>query len=296
MQAWIQASRPLAQVNVALPLVFGQALAFSHTGVLDVGLVAWVFIFGVLDQLFIVYSNDVADFESDRANETFNLYSGGSRVLIQGKVTRRQLGVAAVLAALAMGGLCLGLTLAYDRPGTLALWLIALGLMGAYSFPPLRLSYRGGGEVLQGLGIGQVLPLFGYYAQTGQFELPATALLGPVLLGIAGNITTALPDHPSDAKTHKRTVPVIWGQRPARIASLLGITAAALTTPLVLAGRPGWIIAMVTLAPLVFLAINLGGLKNSDAENRRACRWFVTWNGAAISAAFVGWSGALWLS
>jgi 1,4-dihydroxy-2-naphthoate octaprenyltransferase len=38
-----------------------------------------VHLFGLFDQLFVVYANDVADYPSDLHNTTHGRYSGGSR-------------------------------------------------------------------------------------------------------------------------------------------------------------------------------------------------------------------------
>ena len=37
----------------------------------------------------------------------------------------------------------------------------------AYTLPPLRLNYRGGGELLEMLGVGLALPLYNVYLQAG---------------------------------------------------------------------------------------------------------------------------------
>src|SRR5687767_1715008 len=102
IHAWVQAARPLAQANIALPLLVGQLLAFAITGVWSWPLFVLVHVAGVLDQLYIVFANDLADEEGDRNNTTFNLFSGGSRVLVDGKLDRRQLGRAAIGAAIAL--------------------------------------------------------------------------------------------------------------------------------------------------------------------------------------------------
>ena len=64
--AWIQAARPLAQLNIALPLLFGQALAFAALGRFSLGWMYLAGLFGLLVQLVIVFVNDFADRETDR--------------------------------------------------------------------------------------------------------------------------------------------------------------------------------------------------------------------------------------
>ncbi len=294
LRAWIQASRPLAQVNIAIPLLLGEMIAFAEGLRLDLGLLVVAHAFGVLDQLFIVWANDVADEEADRANESPTPFSGGSRVLTEGKLQRSQLARAAAGAALAMLGLSLYAAFALDRPATPLAWGLAVLLLWVYSFPPARLSYRGVGAFTQAFGVMVVLPLLGFYLQIGNlFGFPWAALVPCALLGLASNITTALPDHPADEATGKATWPVRYGPARARKHSLQFIALAAVCTPLVLPDLPqtGW--AAIEALPLLLVLINARALDRADATNRSACLRFVVLNGAAINLTILGWVVAL---
>ncbi|MEM9860066.1 MAG: prenyltransferase [Myxococcota bacterium] len=224
VRAWWRASRPLAQANIAAPLLLGQGLAFAVTERFSWPTLLWLGAFGIADQLFIVYANDYADRDDDGDART--PFSGGSGVLQDGLLTPNELRVAAVIAALAM--VAIGIRLSVHAPALLGLVAAALLLMQAYSFHPLRLSYRGGGEWLQGLGVGGVLPLMGFTAQAGSFEgFPWPLLIGTVGLAAAGNVATALPDEAGDAACGKRTWPVRFGLKGARYGGLL-LSAASL--------------------------------------------------------------------
>jgi 1,4-dihydroxy-2-naphthoate octaprenyltransferase len=297
VRTWLQAARPLAQLNIALPLAVGEALAYRATGTIDWTMLVAAHVFGVLDQLFVVFANDVADEEGDRGNTTFNAFSGGSRVLVEGKLDRARLLGAARALAIAMLLLCGWLATAADRPFAVAGWLAAVGLLVAYSFAPLRLSYRGGGEIAQGLGLGVVLPVLGYYLQTGDlFSFPVAALAPLVLLGVAGNIVTALPDEPADRAVGKATLPVRLGPLRARKLALELLAIATLMAPLVVGHASAGHLAAVEAPALVALAVGLVGLSRADAENRAACRRFVIACGAASTLAMVGWIAALVLA
>lgn len=294
--AWFQAARPLAAANIALPIVFGSALAYGDQRRFSASGLLLALGFGVIDQLFIVFANDYADAEADQVNTTFNLFSGGSRVIPQGKLSRQSLGRAALLMASLL--LIYGATVGHlaDVSVWFPLTLGALLLLWAYSFRPIRLSYRGGGELLQALGLGVVLPLVGFSAQTGSIQhLSWTSLVPAFLIGYAGNVTTALPDHPADAATGKLTYAVRASPRVARRNSLILIGCAALGTPMIVpdAGytRTAALIALV----IALLLANLRQLDSAEASNRSACRLFVLLNGAAISLLFAGWSALLWL-
>ncbi|WP_257463143.1 prenyltransferase [Archangium lipolyticum] len=229
-RAWLQASRLPSQSYIALPLLLGQLVAVRMRGQsLDLGTLVGVQLFGLLDQLFIVYANDWADQETDRRNRTATVFSGGSRVLVEGRLSPRALGTAALVCAGSLLAVSVGLAVARGAPLLVPLAVLALGLLWAYSYPPLRLSYRGGGEWLQVMGVAGVLPLYGYVAQggvLGHFPWALVVLLLPTHLACA--IATALPDEPSDRESGKLTVPArVGGERAAwGILTLNGLTLA----------------------------------------------------------------------
>lgn len=271
-------------------------LAFHATGRLDVGMLVAAHVFGLLDQLFIVFANDVADEAGDRLNKTHNMFSGGSRVLPDGKLSRRALATAAGICAAAMLALSIALATVGDRPAMLAGWGLAIVLLWGYSFAPLRLSYRGYGEVTQGLGVGVVLPVMGWYLQIGHLDgLPWLAMIPSFLLGVASNISTALPDQPADEASGKRTWPVRYGSARARKHSLQLIALSALMTPFVLPDLEHAGLLAMEAGPALALAINLRFLPRAEASAHTDCRRFVFLNGLAINLALGGWIVALWM-
>ncbi len=232
IRSWIQASRLPSQGYIFCPLFLGQALWFSQSGKLNLPLAGLTWLFGLIIQLYIVYANDLADVAIDRLNSTFTPFSGGSRVLVEGKLTVPELRMAVgatVFLNVAIGSCFLIL----GRPFAPGLILISLMLLWLYSFPPVRLSYRGGGEFLQMAGVGLILPVFGYYIQAGaleHFQWRYIAALLPLHLACA--LSTTLPDEPSDRAGGKNTIAVILGGR--RVKSI--ILALHLLTLFVLAG------------------------------------------------------------
>jgi 1,4-dihydroxy-2-naphthoate octaprenyltransferase len=283
LRDWIQAARPLAQANLAAPLLLGQAFAFALTDRFDVRLLVALALFGVLDQLFIVFANDVADAEHDRPDAR-TPFSGGSGVVVEGKIDKSTLARAALVAYGLLGLLSLGLAVV-ATPWALAAWLAAGALLHAYSFPPLRRSYRGHGEILQGLGIGGVLPLLGYAVQAGTLDgYPWATLTATVLLGFAGNVATALPDHAADRRALKRTWPVRLGLVRAAWACL-GLTVMAIYLALwssASVGRTaGWVaLAVVPLVPALF----------ANVRTRRGVIRFVFLQGAATQLVWLTWA------
>lgn len=286
---WLTAARPLAQANIAGPLVLGQALAWAMTGRFSVSAAVAVHTFGALDHLFIVFANDYADRDADVVGAQ-TLFSGGSGVLPRGELGATTLRWAAVVMAaslLALGGAMA----AFERPGFLLASLLAVVLLYAYSYGPLRLSYRGGGEFLQALGLGVVLPALGYYGQAGDMaDFPHIAWAPLFLLGFAGNLTTALPDTASDRAAKKRTWAVRFGEAKARGASLALIAGAVMLIALSLDGATTFARATFTAVALGPLLANLLLFRRADSANRRACIGFVFFNGLAISVGLFGWA------
>ncbi len=287
LRAWVQAARPLAHANLAPPLLVGAALAWGTGAPPSWAGLGLAFAFGVLDHLFIVFANDLADEAADRAQARPTLVSGGSRVLVEGRLSRRALARAAAAAAAGLVLLALGLAWTRGLWALPALAALALALLWAYSFPPLRLSYRGGGALAQGLGVGAVLPAVGFALQAGGLaELPWLALVPLVLLGVAGNLETALPDVEADARSGKHTYPARVGPAAARRVAEKLIAVAILLTPWVLPRSSAAVWGAVEGAALVPWLV--------AARRKAPDLGQILWASAAAGVAQAGWVLALW--
>ena len=273
--AWIKASRVASNAYIVFPLLLGAALYKQETGQVSYRFLAVTLLFSVAVQLFIVYSNDYADVETDRHNKTFTPFSGGSRVLVDGELSRRQLGTAALVAlAVCMS---VGLLLVFlGRSGGPVFAAISILLMWAYSYRPIRLSYRGGGELLQMAGVGGLLPLFGYYIQAGSIGLFPWGYLAVLLpLNLACAVSTTLPDEPSDRLGHKQTFSVMAGISKAKLLVVLLYVSA-----LLIYAAANWdllapcrLVAVVTVPVLAAAGMMYFGMRAVPGE--RAMLFFV---------------------
>ncbi|HEX7668296.1 MAG TPA: prenyltransferase [Polyangiaceae bacterium] len=291
LRVWVQASRPLAQIAIAVPLIYGQALAYAVHGTFRWRLFLLVQLFGVFDCLMVVFGNDAVDWRADVRNTTFNRFSGGSRVVPLGLLTPFALAQASLLSLLGLGATSVFFVFREGHAWMVVLAAISAHIFWVYGFPPFRLSYRGGGEVLQGLGMGLVLPVVGFYGQANTLEgLRAATLFPAFLLGVAGHITTSLPDTPSDAEAGKRTFPVCRGESAARHTSLALIAIAALATPLAVLGKGVGGFIAVAIGALLVLTRNLGLASRADATDRPSCERFVARNLGAIHLVLLGWA------
>jgi 1,4-dihydroxy-2-naphthoate octaprenyltransferase len=250
LRSWLQASRLASQSYIALPILLGQALFVAAGGDLDLGVLVLAQLFGLFDQLYIVWANDYADREADLLNGTPTIFSGGSRVLVEGKLAPSSLLGAAIAAAAALVVVTLVVAIGWQRWALVPLAPAAIALLWLYSYAPARLSYRGGGELLQMLGVGLVLPLYGWLAQGGTlaaFPWPVLAVLLPANLACA--FATTLPDEPSDRESDKRTMAVKLGGATTSLVItvlLLAATAALAFTPW---APKTWLGALTALLP-----------------------------------------------
>jgi 1,4-dihydroxy-2-naphthoate octaprenyltransferase len=254
LKAWIQASRLPSQSYILFPLLLGQAIYYAQTGRFSLIVFLLLHLYGLFLQLFIVYANDRADIETDRMNTTYTIFSGGSRTLVDGLITLREntLAITAVIACNAAVGFIL--TGLFRRELALPLIAISLMLLWLYSFSPVRLSYRGGGELLQMLGVGLVLPLFGFYGQAGSlaaFPFHLLAFILPCQLSCA--IATSLPDEPSDRNSNKHTASVLLGLAKAKTA-VIALFALSLILFLILSPAPIRHTATVLTLPMLCFA------------------------------------------
>lgn len=156
---------------------------------------------------------------SDAANTEFvRPFTGGSRLIQQGKLTPRE--VRAFGLALLAVGVVIGLSLVRWRGiGVLAFLVPAILVAVAYSVPRVGLAARGLGEAAVALAFGVLGVMGSYFVQTGQLSaeaffvsLPLAFLVGAVLF------INQFQDYAADRATDKRNWVVRLGrQRAARV-------------------------------------------------------------------------------
>jgi 1,4-dihydroxy-2-naphthoate octaprenyltransferase len=90
--------------------------------------------------------------------------------------------------------------------------IIAGNVLGwFYAAPPVRLSYRGLGEISTAV-IASLLPILGYLTMEGSLKPDALLLIPPSFLcGMAFILTVEIPDEDPDRLGYKRTWMVRYG-------------------------------------------------------------------------------------
>lgn len=166
-------------------------------------------------------------------------FSGGKRVLVDGLLTRGQ------TWAIAIGGYLLaiaaGLAIARWREGGV-LWLGVAGIALAFFYhaPPLRLSYRGLGELAVAASYGPLVCAGTYLVQRGSIPIEVVLLAVPLGLLVAGFLwINEFPDYAADAQSGKRTLVVRLGRRRAANGfAALGVATGVILALLPAAGLP----------------------------------------------------------
>ncbi len=292
--SWVRAARlqfyPLPLATYAAGALAGAAAAGAlRPLVLGAG-AACVF----LIELATVLANEVFDYPSDAVNTNSGPFTGGSRVIVEGRLGARALRAAAAAAIVLAAAAGAWLILSGPQPvATAVLLLIALFLGLGYTVPPLSLCHRGLGEVTVGAASGLLPVLFGYAAQGGPLSDPFPWLLGlPLFLSVLqANLLAGVPDYAADRKAGKRTVPVVLGLRAAVLASMAAaILAVAAFGVLWLDGRmpalsPLWLAPVAGHAAV--LVILLGRRLRTARVDTRMDRLL------AASLGYILWFGAL---
>jgi 1,4-dihydroxy-2-naphthoate octaprenyltransferase len=220
-------------------------------------------------------SGEIYDWDSgtDRSVAPGNRtpFSGGKRVLVDGLLTRRQTRTIALVGYAA--GILAGLSVAtYREPRVLLFGVVGIGLAFFYHAPPLKLSYRGLGELAVAMAYGPLIGSGTYLVQRGDLPWRVPLLFVPLGIAIAAFLwINELPDEKADRGAGKRTLVVRLGRARAATAFGAVLLASALTLALLpLAGWP----AAVWLGALGFLPATRGArdLRADPHDMRRVIR------------------------
>jgi putative NADPH-quinone reductase/1,4-dihydroxy-2-naphthoate octaprenyltransferase len=217
--AWLKAMRLQFYPMTWLAYTVGALAAFPADGVFGNPLFWIGYLCLFLLEVATVLINEVVDFPSDRNNRFYSPFTGGSRVLVEGLLSLRelQIGIAVALAGAVASSAWL-VTLTPANPSTVVSVLGVMAILAiGYTAPPLKLCYRGLGELDVALTHSIVVILCGYVFLGGAWNDPLPWLLGlPLLLAIVPSITlSGIPDLDADAAAGKRTLAVRLGQRGA---------------------------------------------------------------------------------
>jgi 1,4-dihydroxy-2-naphthoate octaprenyltransferase len=212
--ALLLVSRPQYLGASVAPVLVGSALGYATAGSFSLGL---FFLAVVAIMALHAGANVINDYfdhlsRNDWVNQNPTPFSGGSRFIQKGLLSPKGT-LLAGLAYLALGSGIGLLIVALTR----SLFILGIGIVGVlggffYTAWPIRLGYRGVGEIVIGFLFG-ILPVYGsYYLQTRSVDLlplfPACIVAILIFLVIFIN---EFPDLPADRQVNKRTMIVVLG-------------------------------------------------------------------------------------
>jgi len=161
--------------------------------------------------------NDLFDLEAGSDTWEYPRALYAPHPVLSGMISRRGLAAAAALVNLADAAILVVLRAARGWP-VVAFALAGLFVSAAYTAPPLRLKKRGLGEPSVLLVWGPLMVGGTYYAATGRVSWSVIAASIPyALLATSVLMGKHIDKIPWDAPARTRTLPVVIGERPARV-------------------------------------------------------------------------------
>jgi 1,4-dihydroxy-2-naphthoate octaprenyltransferase len=243
-----------------------------------------------------ILTNEYYDYEADRLNKNFSLFTGGTRVLVDGRLRFHEVKIGIFVGlALTIGFTSLFVGIESDRSPLLNLFLIFLGLfLGlGYTLPPFKFSYRGFGEIVVGATHSTYLILCGYTFQTGNWSHPLPWLLSiPLFFSVlSANTLAGLPDRLSDRAVLKKSFAVVFGPKKAAVLAACFAAIAALSGVWIWLYRGrgwGWGVAMIIVVSHgLILLLALSKLLRSNRFDERIDRIM------ALSLTYILWFGLI---
>lgn len=269
-KTWLTASRALFSVTVVLPCMLGAAIAF-YDGYVDIPIFLLVLVGLFFSNIGANFTNDYYDYKSgvDSLDQGGRQFKQGSEVLLKDGLTYSVAFNSMVGSFLVAGAIGVYL-ITFDDWRIVFFVLVGFAIAYFYTAPPVKLGYRGLGELASGFGSGP-LPVIGtYFVLT--HTITADAVVASVSVGILvasilyiGNVI----DDDADRRVGKRTITVRLGRKVVRILGPAFYGAAYLV--LVVGVLAGWLPIWSLLGVLTLpFAVKLLGLTSKNFENIRA--------------------------
>lgn len=195
-------------------------------------------------------------------------FSGGKRVLVDALMSRREVWMVAAFGYSL--GIASGLLIAlFHETRVFGLGVAGVVLAFCYHAPPLKLSYRGLGEIAVGIVYGPLICSGAYLVLRGSLPAHVVACALPLGVAIAAFLCiNEFPDFRADEAAGKRTLVVRLGpERASRAFAVLMGAAYLGVVVLPLTGAPGGVLGgLLGLPPGIEAARRLSA---SPAETAR---------------------------
>jgi 1,4-dihydroxy-2-naphthoate octaprenyltransferase len=257
MNTYIQAFRLPFLTGSLVPVLQAGALAYLEGTENLLNLFLVLIGVGALHSAGNLINDYIDTPRSDSLNPNPTPFSGGSRVILDGRLTAswvfRAAFVCFTLATL------IGLYLILNgRPYVALIGLLGLIAGLFYSANPIQFMSRGLGEITIFFAFGPLITWGTYYVLTGRLTGPAFLLGFPLGFLITAIIwINEFPDYQADQAAGKRNLVVRWGLAPSRyVYILLMILPYPFLVFLVaVLGMPAWILLGWLTLPLALRGI-----------------------------------------
>lgn len=254
---YIKAARAPFLTASLISVLLGTAISWSETGKFD--LLTFLMILAGVGLLHLAanLNNDYFDHLSgnDRLNTNLTPFSGGSRVIQKRLLTPKAI-FAFSLVCFFLSSM-IGLWLNY-KLGTNVILL--LGILGVflgffYTALPLKIGYRGFGELIIGFCCGPLVIIGSYYSQTTSFS--QSAFWASIPIGILVTLILFInefPDYVADKKVAKNTLVVLLGKKKAILLfnALLWFTYVIIAAGIIFRSLPWTSLLIFATLPIVF--------------------------------------------
>ncbi len=256
----------LFMVGATFALVFGAEFSGSK-------LLFGYFIF-FLAHLSVHYSNDYFDVDADKFSQP-TMFTGGTGVLVRNPELKNF----AKWFALFLIGSSITLAAIFTSIYSYPLWFMGYVITGNllgwfYAGPPLKLAYRGLGELSTIFTIGFLIPVMGYVVMAQQLSVEFLILLAPLFVyGVVFIISVQIPDVKADLLGNKKTLISrkgrVFGFEAIGVLLFLA-TAYFFLLPAVYEGRVNF--QFLGFFSLPFLSMGTWGVLKRPAQREKAVR------------------------
>ncbi|MDR3250311.1 MAG: prenyltransferase [Tannerella sp.] len=304
---WFRNARPTALPQSLLPAVLALCMASRETGFsiylglsAVLGVVAGHLGMNLFDDYFD-YKVKSSEFRDTMSRKGFRARIAKCRYLTSGETGLKQLLVACLtFCAIAVA---FGFVIWWHRGNVIFYLALITGFLGvSYSGAPLRLSYRGLGEILIGLMFGPLSMIGVYYSACGIFDWSVVFVSVPVGLLVANIVYThAIMDFEPDREAGKMTFAVLLKDKNRMLICLLLLLATAFGCIVggVIAGYLSayYLLTLLTLPMAVSLFCLMVAFVR-EPERRFSPRWWMGPMGdwKRIQAFELEWFMIRWLS
>jgi len=207
----------------------GVLLALNYTA--EFSIIHFIFGYAIMmpAHLSLSFSNNYFDIEVDRHYKPTSI-SGGSKILIENPElikTCRNIAIGLIFISIILAFVFI---LVFSYTITFLAFIIFGNLLGwYYTAHPIRLAYRGLGEIANMINMGILMIGIGYWVMNGSLDFFFLLFAIPFLLyGLNFIIIVEIPDMEGDKKAKKNTLVVRLGRKNAYKIMIISLFSASI--------------------------------------------------------------------